>query len=594
MIKTTLKKILQAILTFMLGIALANNSPDENNFLDLDIQEGQGSILLSWTIPDTISISEIRLFSKTSYNEDFTNFKLIEPKKRKYLDTSCVEKERYFYYLEISDLFGRTVSSDINHPTFGTCLQKESKMFIDGLDPGNLVSLFKIKQSQMIHSLIPDLQPNIILSLVDLFYRETLNDFAWIENIPLREFPNLENDFSAIHSYYNNFHFSDSIHIYKEYYQNQFLLFDKDWNALEKKIELKMINNLNYLNDQFSNNLDFIHSIDPIRIIQKRSIEENQYVSLLIIRENDISWEDLFLLNGDTYLDIIKPEESAQTQRIEMAIPVDWASATLVHRGEWIQNIQFIPELDQMSISLNNEYFVPKDNQIWKVEIPQPASIINEIHFANHLLQFEIMSQTNQFESYSLWHNDDIIFEWSPMLSAETIYTDTSITLFDKDSINIQWIRWRTQSDQDDWQDFEWIPINTIQETHLAKSPDGGQWEETQEFTLGKSNSTEALFESESLIPEIFVLYQNYPNPFNSKTRISFDLLENATVSLFIFDANGRIIDQFVESEYLQSGAYNFSWDATGHPTGIYFFTIQTMVNGFEPVTFSRKMIYLK
>jgi hypothetical protein len=70
--------------------------------------------------------------------------------------------------------------------------------------------------------------------------------------------------------------------------------------------------------------------------------------------------------------------------------------------------------------------------------------------------------------------------------------------------------------------------------------------------------------------------------------------LENATVSLFIFDANGRIIDQFVESEYLQSGAYNFSWDATGHPTGIYFFTIQTMVNGFEPVTFSRKMIYLK
>jgi len=105
MIKTTLKKILQAILTFMLGIALANNSPDENNFLDLDIQEGQGSILLSWTIPDTISISEIRLFSKTSYNEDFTIFKLIEPKKRKYLDTSCVEKERYFYYLEISDLF---------------------------------------------------------------------------------------------------------------------------------------------------------------------------------------------------------------------------------------------------------------------------------------------------------------------------------------------------------------------------------------------------------------------------------------------------------------------------------------------------------
>ena len=44
-----------------------------------------------------------------------------------------------------------------------------------------------------------------------------------------------------------------------------------------------------------------------------------------------------------------------------------------------------------------------------------------------------------------------------------------------------------------------------------------------------------------SLIPEIFVLYQNYPNPFNSNTRISFDLLQDAILSLYVTDATGRI-----------------------------------------------------
>ena len=594
MIKITLKTILQAILIFGLGIALANNVLDKKTFLDLDIQEGQGSLLLSWTVPDTMVVSEIRLFTKTSYNENFSDYTIIAPTKRFFLDTLCTEGERYFYYLEVYDMFGRLATSDINHATFGTCLQKESAVFFEESNPSDMESLFKLKQLRMIHSLIPGIQSNIISSLVDLFYKENLSRFAWVENLSLNELSNLEKNFSTIHHFFNDFHFADSIHIYKEYYQNQFLLFDKDWNVLEDKIELKMMNNLNYLNDQFSNNLDFLHSVDPIRIFHKKSVELNQSVSLLIIREHDISWEDLFLLNGDTYIDIAKPELSTPYQRIEMVIPVEWNSVTLVHRGEWIQNVQFMPEVDHMSISLNNGYFVSDDSQIMKAEIPQPASIINEIHFANELLQFEMMSQTNQFESYSLWHNDNIIFEWSPPLSTEPIYTDTSITLYNKDSIDIQWVRWHIQSGQDDWNNIEWIPLNTIHETHLAKSPDGGRWEETQEFTLGKSNSAEALFESESLIPDIFVLYQNYPNPFNSETRISFDLLENATVSLFIFDANGRIIDQFVESEFLQSGAYNFSWNATGHPTGIYFFTIQTMVNGLAPVTFSRKMIYLK
>jgi len=588
--------ILQTILIFGFGFgfALGEETVLKNNFVDLDIQEGQGSLLLSWNVPDTLSIAEIRLFSKTSYYDDFTHYEIVEQGKRKYLDTSCEEKERYFYYIELIDLFGRTITSDINHPTFGTCLQKESNPFIDEIDPDRLETLFKLKQVKMIHSLMPNLDSEIISSLVDLFYRKSLNDFAWCENLLLSDLPNIENDFLTIHSYYTNIQFSDSIHIYKEYLQNEFFLIGEEWNVLEKEIESRVMNNMNQLLDQYINNLDFLHTVDAIRIVQKNQFDNNNYVSLLVIREQDISWDELYLLNGDTYINILKPEEREPNQLIEVMIPTDWTSATLVHNGEWVQNIRFIPDVHKMSISLMNEYFIPDNDQVWKVAIEKPSSTLNEIHYANNILQFEIMSHTDQFESYTLWSNNDILFEWSPPLSAEPVFIDTSLIISNIDSADIQWIRWCRNTNQDLWKNFEWIPIDISQEIHLEKLPDGGQWEETSNFSLGKSNTSENLFESESLIPEIFVLYQNYPNPFNSETRISFDLLENATVSLFIFDANGRIIDQFVESEFLQSGAYNFSWNATGHPTGIYFFTIQTMVNGLAPVTFSRKMIYLK
>ena len=96
------------------------------------------------------------------------------------------------------------------------------------------------------------------------------------------------------------------------------------------------------------------------------------------------------------------------------------------------------------------------------------------------------------------------------------------------------------------------------------------------------------------LIPELFVLYQNYPNRFNSKTRISFDLLQDATLSLYVTDATGRIKTTFSDKEFYNSGKYNFDWNAESFSTGVYFFTINAEVEGYLPILFSRKMIYLK
>ena len=112
--------------------------------------------------------------------------------------------------------------------------------------------------------------------------------------------------------------------------------------------------------------------------------------------------------------------------------------------------------------------------------------------------------------------------------------------------------------------------------------------------TFGKPNNIDNKDPEIDLLPELFVLYQNYPNPFNGATRITFDLLDDAVVSLYITDATGRIHDKFLIDEPLNSGTYNFNWNGEGRSTGIYFFTIQAQVENFLPAILSRKMIYLK
>jgi predicted outer membrane repeat protein len=84
--------------------------------------------------------------------------------------------------------------------------------------------------------------------------------------------------------------------------------------------------------------------------------------------------------------------------------------------------------------------------------------------------------------------------------------------------------------------------------------------------------------------PEVF-LHQNYPNPFNPITTISFDIKENETGILTIFNIKGQLI----ESHRFESGKHNYLWDASEQSSGIYLYKLHT-----ESITETRKMLLLK
>ncbi|MCB9208797.1 MAG: T9SS type A sorting domain-containing protein [Ignavibacteriales bacterium] len=96
-----------------------------------------------------------------------------------------------------------------------------------------------------------------------------------------------------------------------------------------------------------------------------------------------------------------------------------------------------------------------------------------------------------------------------------------------------------------------------------------------------------------SIVENNFILEQNYPNPFNPVTTIKYSVPNvethsHASVRLIIYDILGSEIQTLV-NKLQKPGNYQVEWNASGFPSGIYFYKL-TAGNFSE----MKKMILLK
>jgi bacillopeptidase F len=73
--------------------------------------------------------------------------------------------------------------------------------------------------------------------------------------------------------------------------------------------------------------------------------------------------------------------------------------------------------------------------------------------------------------------------------------------------------------------------------------------------------------------PLSFGLYQNYPNPFNPETSIRFSLRQSSYVRLGVYDLLGREVATLAAEDH-PPGVFDLTWDATGFPSGLYFYRL--------------------
>jgi hypothetical protein len=91
-----------------------------------------------------------------------------------------------------------------------------------------------------------------------------------------------------------------------------------------------------------------------------------------------------------------------------------------------------------------------------------------------------------------------------------------------------------------------------------------------------------------SELPNHFSLEQNYPNPFNPTTNISFSVGTYGYMSLRIFDILGHEVATLA-NEIKPAGTYQVEWNATGFPSGVYFYRLNS-----GSYSETRKLLLLK
>lgn len=139
-------------------------------------------------------------------------------------------------------------------------------------------------------------------------------------------------------------------------------------------------------------------------------------------------------------------------------------------------------------------------------------------------------------------------------------------------------------SDTSSWYLYQWLSKDHI----VIAEAESQEGETNPNFTNAEFfsyliNSAPSAIEDETAnqIATTFKLNQNYPNPFNPETVFSFELKNPSKVDLSVYNVHGQKVATLA-SQSLNSGTHQYSWNASGNSSGIYYYRL---TNGQEVIT---------
>ena len=561
--------------------------------LDLKIYDGFGSLLLDWSVLDKIKFTEFNIFRKAGFSGEFkliANLLADNIKNNRYLDVNCKINTRYFYYIEGKDIKHNIYKSDYLKPSFGSIKKQHfQKMKIEENAWGLFGSIIKEKITEGENDF--DLQS--VDALIKLLSAKIIDIDLWLENFPLH----LMDEVSPIFESKKKNYFEDDVLIdfqkNEQLYRNHFLLTPKEWENETRNIFNVAKNNWFVLRESFREYVKVVTGLPPIIILGADSKTNRTIIELLVINSSELDQYDMKLSFFEEQIPI-NISEILPNYAFQKIIPDSWTFAELKINNEEVDKIEFIKGR-KISKTLNNELIPIETIKNPKMSKESSEVWINEINWesSTNRLSIEVAGIYSGLNKFIISINGEELWpiDFDPSFVDQYIDSTFNIDFTNDDGqVSIEY----SIIENNDSRTLELFKLYENVDLNNHRFPDGEGWTKTDQNSFGSKNIDKKSAIEADLIPELFVLYQNYPNPFNSNTRISFDLLQDAVLSLYVTDATGRIKTIFSDKEFYNSGKYDFDWNAESFSTGVYFFTINAEVEGYFPIVFSRKMIYVK
>ena len=547
----------------------------------------------------------IRLFRTQN---SFTNYSLIHETSNsieRFLDEEVEGKRPYFYSVEIESYSGDIFTSIVDAPPF-------AKAYIDN----NLFPILSIVENKIVNNNYSDIEKlhdkilnyiisNIIVSadssqLYIIHRMIQYNDdplTSWMGNVGFKSLNTYEQFLSDKYLYDIRQQLESTLNRVGLFFNNQFLLTPNEWKEHSILFSDYVLNRLFSIREMLINEIKIFDTCPPVLPLGTwKNINEKNIARIAIIHPEQV--QSIVLLD-DNYELMVDESIYQESQIIDVELNDNMKKYELIINGN-IQKILPIVDIEfGYGLSLDDQFFMLDDTLLGPpiiVSQPMRQFCLNEIVNIPETNQIfiELHGNNNSNSSIGLFMNDLLVWEMEMdhFYGFDPIYTD-SVFMLD-DDILFLWIDLKVKDDFGLWQTIDTRAIFSDHQITEGRIPDHHGWKQYSISTLGEPNDLVKSATSQLMIPEIFALYQNYPNPFNSETTISFDLLQSATISLYINDAAGRIIHLFFEDNRMNKGIYSYNWNGEKFSSGLYFMTIQAQIDDYLPIIFSRKMIYLK
>jgi hypothetical protein len=567
----------------------------------LETYTGVGSILLVWIPPEAILATDVRVYRTDNIYQPYTMIARVPPETTRFLDTTVVDAQRYFYRVEVVALDGTIYSSPQETPPFSRPLVPEHEVFPDTVRRwyhriGDLDQLIRVAAVQSVASLaLPD-SSAIMEPLLANLLADTTAPYVWLEQFPVPLY--LTAGVYADRRTQDLF-VDEILRVVDQaepYVRNRLYLTPEEWTTRRQTYERLLENNLDRLAEDYTTCGRLITRTAPLRVTYYRHAGDSLQVWLVVLDPTRLDPANLYFVSGDEYVDLTLTEEVALGSRVTATLPGRWEAFTLMNDQEVLETVPGIAPQQGMQVTLSGEYCRQDSlpEPLLRVTAERREYWLNEIVYSplTRMLQVEIAGQSERLEYFGLFTGDSLLWEIETLPAFQTVFLDSHWTLPAREQ-PVQWVHFKIRRGEDQWTTLESYPLPPDSSVTISRIPDGESWQIAMP-TLGEPNAKEQAATEHLDIPEVFALYQNFPNPFNRSTTITFDLLQPAIVSLYITDARGRVVDQFLEEVSLHSGTYRYTWFGGHRSSGIYFFTLQAQVENYLPVVYSRKMIYLK
>ena len=568
----------------------AVNSNEIAISMDFSVYNGEGSILLHWSIPDSIKVKNTIIYSQKFGDEKFIEIATFPSKTFFFLDTKCDPGERYFYKIVIQDVHDKFFSGDSENLPFGSCDLIQDQFLFNN----NVKSVSSLLVKHIKDKLFPIQFENRFSQLLEVLFADQMKDYNWIEKFPSPMLNSLSETLDKINEIISNPNFYNDIMDYESLYRNHLFLTPEMWDEQIYNAIAIINSNWRILYNTYPDAIEVLNKLEPFRIVSSvNNFPETSKIILSVFHEHKKKSKEWYILSGDEYINLEKFIVS-DVYKFVINIPMDWNYVSLMVEDSIVQTV---PILKDRSILYTLEGdIVPqtyKDQNFLKIKRDASSLWFNEIIWDANLmtLKVELAGQPQLDEKYLIKVQDEIIWNIDPGYGFNTQYID-SILNFEIQYDSLLIVELQSLNDSITTT-HELIILDSISKS-LARLNDNGPWTLANVNTIGSTNVISQNNYDSQLVPQLFVLYQNYPNPFNSQTKITFDLLENAKVSLYVTDAKGRVKERILEEEFYNSGTYNFVWEAEHLSSGIYFISLQAEVDHLPPVLISKKMIYLK